>query len=338
MRLNLTDLAIRKLQPPETGQVRYFDESTPGFGLTVGKRSKTFIVMAGKSRQLTTIGRYPDISLSEARKHAKRLLAQNTPQKATTRLREAVTRYLADIQGSVRPKTHEEYSRYLKNPPDIDLADLSTDHVASGPHSITAWKVFANWCIRKELLVKNPFNFIPVQYGKRSRVLSDAEIKAIWQYEHPPYSDIIKLCLITGQRVGEVTKFQPSWIDASTITIPSSVAKNGTEHSIPFNLLTAKYLRRYQGQSFNGFSKAKARMDDKTGVTGYVVHDIRRTFATLHAKLGTPIPVVEALLNHRSGTVSGVAAIYIKHNFLAEARKANLIYEQHIAKLVGAEA
>lgn len=338
MRLNLTDLAIRKLQPPEAGQTRYFDVATPGFGLTVGKRSKTFIVVTGKTRQLTTIGRYPDISLSDARKEAKRLLAQDTPKKPTTRLREAVPRYLAAILGSVRPKTHEEYSRYLRNPPDIDLADLSPEHIASGPHSATAWKVFANWCIRNELLSKNPFTFIPVEYGKRSRVISDAEIKVLWQYHHPPYSDIIKLCLLTGQRVGEVTKFQPSWIDGDTITIPASVAKNGTEHTIPFNLLTAKYLSRFQHHSFNGFSKAKARMDEKTGVTGWVVHDARRTFATIHAKLGTPIPVVEAMLNHRSGTVSGVAAIYIKHSFLTEARKANLIYEQHIASLIGAEA
>lgn len=40
------------------------------------------------------------------------------------------------------------------------------------------------------------------------------------------------------------------------------------------------------------------------------------------------------MLNHTSGTISGVAAIYIQHNFLAEMRKAALTYEQFIAKLM----
>lgn len=333
----LTDVSIRQLPFAESGQVRHFDASTPGFGVTVGARTKTFFVVRGKARKLTTIGRYPEISLSDARKQAKRLLAQEDTKNVSTRLTDAVRRYLADIQANVRPKTYKEYARLLKDPPDIDIIDLDQRHVAPGPHSTMAWKIFANWCIRKELLTKNPFDFIPVEYGKRSRVLSDAEIKAIWQYDYPPYSDIIKLCLLTGQRVGEVSKFQTDWISGDTITIPAAVAKNGREHTIPFNLLTAKYLKRYQGQAFNGHSKGKARLDKHVPLPHWTTHDLRRSFATIHARLGTPIHVVEAMLNHRSGTVSGVAAIYIRHNFLNETRAANLIYEQHLAKLIELE-
>jgi integrase len=337
MRLALTDLGIRKLPHPPSGQVRYFDTNLPAFGLTVGTRTKTFIVVRGRARKLTTIGRYPDISLQDARREAKRLLAEEDAPKATKHLPDAVSAFLADVKPSVRPKTYEQYAHYLKNPPTIDLADLTKNHVGElTAHRTAAWKVFANWCVRNELTDRNPFSHTPVSYGQRSRVLTDEEVATIMAYDAPPFSHILKLCLLTGQRKGEVTQFCPEWIKGDTITIPAAIAKNGHEHTIPFNLLTARYLREYQHQSFNGFSKAKGRFDATHPMPHWTIHDLRRTFATIHARLGTPIHVVEAMLNHRSGTVSGVAAIYIRHSFLNEARTAALKYEQFIAKLIGA--
>lgn len=337
MRLSFTDLGIKKLPFPDKGQVRYFDTNLPAFGLTVGTRTKTFIVVRGRTRKLTTIGRYPDISLQDARREAKRLLVEEDAPKATKHLPDAVLAFLDDVKTLVRPKTLEQYSHYLKNPPAIDLADLTRQHIVEPtPHRVAAWKVFCNWCVRNELLDRNPFTNVAVEYGQRSRVLTDAEVATIMAYDAPPFSHILKLCLLTGQRKGEVTQFCPDWIKGDTITIPAAVAKNGHEHTIPFNLLTAKYLREYQHQSFNGFSKAKARFDAAHPWPHWTIHDLRRTFATIHARLGTPIHVVEAMLNHRSGTVSGVAAIYIRHNFLQEARTAALKFEQFIAKISGA--
>lgn len=337
MRQNLTDITVRQLPHPDSGDVKYWDAAVPGFGVRVTKAKKSWIVMRGNERRLTTFGAYPEISLARARSEAKRLLVQEPTKNVPTRLLAIVAAYQEDMEGRLRPSSVETYRQHLKAAPDIALKDLKKTSVPLNlPNAIKTWKVFANWCVRNELLDRNPFQHVPVKYGQRSRVLTDDEIRAIWQYDHPPYSDIIKLCLLTGQRVGEVTKFNDAWIKGDTITIPANVAKNGREHTIPFHLLTAQYLRRYSGQTFNGFSKAKARMDEKTGVNDYTVHDIRRTFATIHIQIGTSVPVVEATLNHISGSISGVAAIYIRHNFLAEMRKASLAYETHIAQLVGA--
>lgn len=337
MRLSFTDLGIKKLPHPDKGQVRYFDTNLPAFGLTVGKRTKTFIVVRGRARKLTTIGRYPDISLQDARREAKRLLVHSDIPKATNHLPDAVLAFLNEVKDSVRPKTLDQYTYYLKSAPAIALTDLTKHHLRNPtPHQVAAWKVFCNWCVRNQLLERNPFANVHVEYGQRSRVLTDEEVATIMAYDAPPFSHILKLCLLTGQRKGEVTQFCPEWIEGDTITIPAAVAKNGHEHTIPFNLLTAKYLKEYQHQTFNGFSKAKARFDATHPWPHWTIHDLRRTFATIHARLGTPIHVVEAMLNHRSGTVSGVAAIYIRHNFLQEARTAALKYEQFIAKISGA--
>lgn len=337
VRVNFTDVTIRNLASPAKGQVRYMDTNLPAFGLTVGTRTKTFFVVRGKQRQLTVVGKYPELSLADARKTAKRLLTEEPTKTPAMRLPAAVTLYQEDISDRLRPSSVATYNKFLKDPPDIALKDLKKTSVPlHEPNAIKTWKVFCNWCVREELMDRNPFQHVAVVYGKRSRVLTDAEIKAIWQYEHPPYSDIVKLCLLTGQRVGEVTGFNDTWISGDTITIPASVAKNGKEHTIPFNLLTARYLRRYSGQTFNGFSKGKQRMDEKTGVTGYTVHDLRRTFSTTHARIGTPIQVTEKLLNHISGTISGVSAIYNQFQYLAETRAASLQYELFIASLVSA--
>lgn len=50
--------------------------------------------------------------------------------------------------------------------------------------------------------------------------------------------------------------------------------------------------------------------------------------------MGTPIHVTEKLLNHVSGTVSGVAAIYNRHTYMDEMRETIADYEETLAKLV----
>ena len=57
------------------------------------------------------------------------------------------------------------------------------------------------------------------------------------------------------------------------------------------------------------------------------MHDLRRTFATTHAKIGTPIHVTEKLLNHVSGTISGVAAVYNRHSYMEEMKAAVASYD-----------
>ena len=66
----------------------------------------------------------------------------------------------------------------------------------------------------------------------------------------------------------------------------------------------------------------------------YTLHDIRRTFSSTMARLGTPIHVTEKLLNHASGAISGVAAIYNRHSYRDEMRGAMSAYEDHLANLI----
>ena len=164
----------------------------------------------------------------------------------------------------------------------------------------------------------------------RDRLLSDDEIAAIWHVDQRPYSDIVKLLILTGQRRNQIWRFEPAWIDNDVLTFPTDVMKSKRPHTIPITgyreLLPARPF------TFNGWSKSKARLDRRSGVSDWVLHDLRRYFSSTMARLGVPLHVTEQIIDHRS-QVSGVAAIYNRYTFLDEMREALLAYEAHLRKV-----
>ena len=85
--------------------------------------------------------------------------------------------------------------------------------------------------------------------------------------------------------------------------------------------------------TFSGFSKSKRRFDTDCGIADWTLHDLRRTAATHMAGLGVAPHVVERILNHASGTISGVAAIYNRFGYQSEMRQALAAWEDKIIKL-----
>jgi integrase len=97
------------------------------------------------------------------------------------------------------------------------------------------------------------------------------------------------------------------------------------------------FLARWRQTQFSGWSTSKAALDKLSGVSGWTLHDLRRTFATNLAALGTPIHVTERLLNHVSGTQSGIVAVYQRHSYMPEMRKAVEAWERHLCALLDRE-
>jgi Arm DNA-binding domain len=78
--MRLTDMTVRTVPAPEQGQKTYFCDQVPGFGLRVSKSgTRSFVVIHGRSRQRTTIGKYGVIGLADARKRAREILAEHAP-------------------------------------------------------------------------------------------------------------------------------------------------------------------------------------------------------------------------------------------------------------------
>ncbi len=87
-------------------------------------------------------------------------------------------------------------------------------------------------------------------------------------------------------------------------------------------------------KTFQDFTHAKRLLDQLSGVTGWRLHDLRRTCVSGMARLGSAPHIADKILNHQSGTISGVAAVYQRHEFLAERREALTRWGKHVARLV----
>jgi len=87
--------------------------------------------------------------------------------------------------------------------------------------------------------------------------------------------------------------------------------------------------------SFQGFSPAKREIDELSDVTEWRLHDLRRTCVSGMARLGIAPHVADKILNHQAGTISGVAAVYQRHDFLAERREALERWGAHVRRIIG---
>lgn len=194
----LTELTIRSLHCPAVGSVKYFDPSLPGFGVRCSARSKSFFVQFGAERRLKTLGKWPQISLLEARQSAKQLLV-NPPLIITkVSFDDARSAFLEESATRLRASTVDRY-RYSLKPISAKTLDGVPKNLTD-PHQIATLKVFFNWCMDRDLADRNPYHRRKVIVRERDRVLTDDEVARLMAYEHRPYSDIVRLLCLTGQR------------------------------------------------------------------------------------------------------------------------------------------
>jgi len=357
--LRLTDATIRNLPSPATGQKTHFDDALRGFGIRISQGgTRTFVLMYGADRQLLSIGRYPVISLADARAEAKRLLAEKTlgkrqPQSIT--YERAVALFLEDKAQECRPGTVSEYKRLLAvhfpfhgqlaaiTHADFERKLKRVDALSERNHALAAAKTFFTWALKHRYITENPtVAYSLVGRPSRSRVLSDDELKRVWKAAKEMganFGTIVELLILTGQRRGEIAALQTPWLNLAdkTITLPAEITKNKREHSFPIGQSAASLISNFpteasapvifpaRGKSstpFNGWSKSKVALDKLSGVTGWTLHDIRRTVASNLAALGVALPVIERLLNHVSGSFGGIVSVYQRHSFMPEMRAA----------------
>jgi integrase len=155
---------------------------------------------------------------------------------------------------------------------------------------------------------------------------------------------------LTGQRREEVARCTWDEIDLKTRTweMSSDRTKNAKSHEVHLSGPVIAVLSRANEQaqfvfsrsadsSFQDFSAAKRELDRLSGVTGWRLHDLRRTCVSGMARLGIAPHVANKILNHQAGTISGVAAVYQRHDFLAERREALETWGTHIRQIIGDE-
>lgn len=213
---------------------------------------------------------------------------------------------------------------------------------------------FFSWCCERDILKQSPATFLPRVNGEvaRDRVLQDHELAAVWNSAAAlgyPFGTIVQLLILTGQRLNEVAGMKWSEVDlvSGLWTIEASRSKNRQNHTVHLSELSLHILHTVPTQgdrgflftttgntAVSGFSKFKKRLDKHSGVGEWRIHDLRRTVATVMSdRLSIQPFVVDRILNHRSGAIRGVAAVYQKGEFFEQRKQALLAWAQFVEKL-----
>ena len=352
---HLSDLTIRALKPPERGQKDYVDDALPGFKLRVSQGgTKTFTLVYGTPRRRITLGRYPIITLAQARDKARQLLAHRTLHgdvPPTLTFEEALTLFLkVHCAQHNRPATAKETERLLKRHflselrhrpiKDIATSELLriTDDLLPTPseanHAFTAARTLFRWATTRRYIPHSPLEGLklPARVQSRSRVLTPHELWTVFDVarQAKQYGQIIRLLILTGQRLGQITGLRPEFIAEDTITWPAAHMKASREHTIPIGPMTRAELDQFPMPcTFNNWSTAHTNFLKASGIPHFTRHDLRRTYSTVMAEW-TPPHVLSRLLAHAEG---GVLPIYNRYAYITEMRQAVLTYERWLTTL-----
>lgn len=368
----------------------FFDDVVRGLVLRVSPTGvKAWTVVYTRTSDTTkrrvTLGKFPAVGLEKARAKALATVTAisegKDPAGDKRAAREAMT--VEDlgalyIKKYAKPnkKTWAEDERLLKREiyPEIgrmkavsvkrrdilDIIEAKADagHVAQSTNILAVVRKLFNWAVDGVYLESSPAAGIKPRGKavKRDRVLSDDEVREIWNALPSAAiakqtADVIRLLFLTGQRSGEVCGMQRDEVDLTgSWTIPGTRTKNGLTHLVPLSPAAleivaaatdtadeepASPLFTKIGEPIESNAIAQAvRKKLQLTVKPWTPHDVRRTVATGMAGLGVAPHIIEAVLNHISGFRAGVAGVYNRATYEPEKRRALLMWAEHLDSVV----
>jgi integrase len=167
---------------------------------------------------------------------------------------------------------------------------------------------------------------------ERERILSDDELRAVWRAAEAstaPFERMVRFILLTSARRTEAAAMPWSEINGDW-TLPAARNKTNKDLVRPLSKEACAVLpAKVNGCPFvfttNGadplsaFSTFKLAFDKACGVTGWTLHDLRRTARSLMSRAGVPTDHAERCLGH---VIGGIRGVYDKYEYLEEKRDA----------------
>lgn len=371
----LTHQIIKGMKPPEKA-IAYYDEVESGLILRLSKAgTKTFAYryrFAGKNRRFT-IGKFPAVSLSEARKEVQRLKVEvnrgNDPQAKKQakknrpepkKFEDLVKQFKAKHLPTLKASTQKTYSeridsellpvfegRPVKDISRGQIMELLEEiaYVRGKPtHSNRVRAILSSmysFGVQREIAEDNPVKTIkPLgKEIKRERVLTEAEIKKLWELFSTmiePSGSLLKILLLLGQRKGETSSMKWNQVKDNIWTIPKEQTKAGRKHYVPLPPLAIEIIKRLENDSpyvFQSYLKKGEpikwinggfnQLAEEAGITDIRIHDLRRTAATYMAELGVDRTILGKVLNHKGlAGDSQVTARYDRYSYMDEKEQA----------------
>jgi integrase len=341
-----------------TERTDYFDETATGLALRVsetGAKSWSYHYTLDGKRVRLTLGAYPIVSLAAARAKAvaartsvaegrspqpignagtfhavcESYLAREGSKLRSGRERKAILNRLIYPALGQRPIAEIRRSEivHLLDAVEDDNGPVMADRTLEIIRRVMSWYASREDDFRSPI-VRGMARTKPKERA-RKRVLNDDELRKVWtaSADGSVFSRLVRFTLLTATRRDEAARMPRSELHGTDWVIPAARYKNNLDHLIPLTP-EALSLLPVEGEwmfsilgrvPFSDFSAKKATFDAACGVTGWVIHDLRRTARTLMSRCGVTSDHAERCLGHVLGTIRGT---YDLHSFATEKRQA----------------
>jgi integrase len=388
-KLDLSDRFIATLKAKKK-PVDYFDSKTTGLGLRISPTglkawSVMFTLPGTEKRARLSLGTYPATPLATARTkalEARSKVEAGEDPRIEPMLHDGPAPEGAAVTVAMLAENYiERHGRQIKTGKDlarrlrvdvlpiignVRLADLHRRDVHRVLDAINdrgspqaAAKAFGDmramlkWAVQRGDLDADPMAAMetPEASKPRERFLTEEEIAALWPAFPAPVALALKLALVTGQRIGEVTGITLDEIDFAKAlwNLPAERSKNGSAHTVPLSPMALDLIAQARRTAigdrlFPGLNSMKVgqqliRYRDRLPVSDWAAHDLRRTVCTHLAMLRVSPLVIGACVNHRGTTKSGVTmSTYVRYDYAKEKREALELWADRLRAIVAGDA
>jgi integrase len=169
----------------------------------------------------------------------------------------------------------------------------------------------------------------------RKRILNDDEIRAVWKAAGEmknAFGPLVRYLLLTGTRLREAAHMRRGELDNKAWVIPAARYKTKIDHAVPLSKAAKAIVEAMpvidgsdlvftnNGRTaISAWAQFKDRLDQLSGVHGWVLHDLRRTARSLMSRAKVSADIGERCLGH---TMAGERKTYDRYDYLAEKAEA----------------
>jgi integrase len=300
-----------------------------------GRQTWILRTRMGGSWQVRQLGDWPAVGLHLARQRAEAGRADLAPTDADSTVRNALTSFKREYIGTryrtedAKKESRQRLDRVLAGVSNRALSSVrrldltaavqaQAGYANAAAKSLALLKQFTGWAVARGLLEVDPLGGVTAKrlglatYEPRERVLTDDELRVLWQRTDPD-AQVLKFAFLTACRIGEALAWAPEQVVGDVWVIP--MTKNGRQHTLP---LTPQALALLPLPSPRPVYVSLHQRHKKTGAS-WTPHDLRRTAATRMREAGVPVHDIEAVLNHAPPRL---VRVYQRHDPMAEKRAA----------------
>jgi integrase len=373
-RFALTDRFVQNAKSRDR-QSEYFDDTTRGLALRVSKAAKSwcFHYTTSGTRKRLTLGTYPATTLSKARTlatEARGLLEAGEDPRTITAAAEslkAICEEYLSREGSKLRTAQERQKTFnrlvyptlgtvkidaIRRTDIVRLLDKIEDErgpVMADKTLALLSKVFSWHASRSDEfrspIVRGMRRSRPKDRA-RERILTDDEIRLVWHKASGTFGSLLRFILLTSARRSEAAQMTWGEIDGAVWTLPALRNKTKVDLVRPLSRMALDQLDGSKtkaqfvfptrnGKPITDFWGYKSDFDKASGVSGYTIHDLRRTARSLLSRAGVNADVAERCLGH---VIGGVRGIYDRHEYFEEKKRAFEALASQIERIVNPQA